>query len=69
MHLVILIGTAIPDNEEPVVGVRGFSVPADARGVQVLFLRAPSAGEYIVYERRLYPRVETWDVLLRASAT
>jgi hypothetical protein len=38
-----------------------------ARGVQVLFLRAPSDGEYINYERRLYPRVETWDVLLRAS--
>jgi hypothetical protein len=38
-----------------------------ARGVQVLFLRAPSDGEYLAYERRLYPRAETWDALLTAS--
>ena len=38
-----------------------------ARGVRVLFLRAPCDGEYLAYERRLYPRGETWDVLLAAS--
>lgn len=38
-----------------------------ARGVQVLFLRSPSDGEYIAYERRLFPREKTWDPLLAAS--
>jgi hypothetical protein len=38
-----------------------------ARGVQVLFLRAPSDGEYIEYERRVFPRAATWDALLAAS--
>lgn len=38
-----------------------------ARGVQVLFLRSPSEGEYLAYERRLFPRAGTWDVLLAAS--
>jgi hypothetical protein len=35
-----------------------------ARGVPVLFLREPSAGEYLAYERREFPRATTWDVLL-----
>jgi hypothetical protein len=34
------------------------------RGVPVLFLREPSAGEYLAYERREFPRAKTWDVLL-----
>jgi hypothetical protein len=38
-----------------------------ARGVQVLFLRSPSAGEYLAYEQRLFPRARTWDALLAAS--
>jgi hypothetical protein len=38
-----------------------------ARGVQVLFLRSPSDGEYLTYETRLFPRAATWDVLLKAS--
>ena len=38
-----------------------------ARGVRVLFLRCPSDGEYLVYERRLFPRATTWDALLAAS--
>jgi hypothetical protein len=38
-----------------------------ARGVQVLFLRSPSDGEYLAYETRLFPRATTWDVLLAAS--
>jgi hypothetical protein len=37
------------------------------RGVQVLFLRSPSDGEYLAYERRLFPRATTWDALLAAS--
>jgi hypothetical protein len=35
-----------------------------ARGVPVLFLREPSAGEYLAYEQRDFPRATTWDVLL-----
>ena len=38
-----------------------------ARGVQVLFLRSPSDGEFLAYERRLFPRAATWDALLAAS--
>jgi hypothetical protein len=38
-----------------------------ARGVKVLFLRSPSDGEYLTYENRLYPRAQTWDLLLKAS--
>jgi hypothetical protein len=38
-----------------------------ARGVQVLFLRSPSDGEYLAYETRQFPRATTWDVLLKAS--
>jgi hypothetical protein len=34
------------------------------RGVQVLFVRAPSAGPFLDYEHRLLPRSTTWDVLL-----
>lgn len=35
-----------------------------ARGVRVVFVRAPSAGGVLEGERRRYPRETTWDVLL-----
>ncbi len=35
-----------------------------ARGVHVVFVRAPSAGDVLDGERRRYPREKTWDVLL-----
>jgi hypothetical protein len=38
-----------------------------ARGVQVLFVRSPSDGEFLAYEQRLFPRAKTWDALLAAS--
>jgi hypothetical protein len=38
-----------------------------ARGVRVLFVRPPSDGEYLAYERRLFPRAQTWDALLAAT--
>lgn len=38
-----------------------------ARGVEVLFVRMPSAGEYLAYENRLFPRAKTWDALLAAA--
>ncbi|HEV7489201.1 MAG TPA: hypothetical protein VGO25_00245 [Rhodanobacteraceae bacterium] len=40
-----------------------------ARGVRVLFLRAPSSGEYYAYEQRDFPREKTWDPLLERSHT
>ena len=35
-----------------------------ARGVRVVFVRAPSAGEVLDGERVRFPREKTWDVLL-----
>jgi hypothetical protein len=35
-----------------------------ARGVPVLFLREPSADNYLAYEQRVLPRASSWDVLL-----
>jgi hypothetical protein len=32
--------------------------------VQVLFVRHPTAGGYLDFERRAFPRHSTWDVLL-----
>lgn len=38
-----------------------------ARGVKVLFIRMPSSGEYLEYERSQYPRAQTWEALLAAT--
>ena len=38
-----------------------------ARGVRVLFLRAPSTGAYYAYEQKYFPRARTWDVLLQRT--
>jgi len=35
-----------------------------ARGVQVIFARPPSDGEFLAYEDRVFPRASTWDALL-----
>ena len=35
-----------------------------ARGVQVLFVRPPTAGRYLEFDNKLFPRAKTWDVLL-----
>ena len=36
-------------------------------GVEVLFVRPPSTGPFLEFEKRLYPRAATWDVLLAKS--
>lgn len=36
-----------------------------ARGIPVILVREPSAGAYRAYEERAFPRVSTWDVLVR----
>jgi hypothetical protein len=38
-----------------------------ARGVQVVFVRPPSAGRYLAFENHLFPRAQTWDVLLKRT--
>jgi hypothetical protein len=38
-----------------------------ARGVQVLFVRDPSAGPFRDFEETRLPRADTWDVLLRET--
>ncbi|KQY55179.1 hypothetical protein ASD14_00265 [Lysobacter sp. Root494] len=41
-----------------------------ARGVRVVFVRPPSAGDYYAFEQKALPRARTWDVLLqRTGAT
>jgi hypothetical protein len=35
-----------------------------ARGVYVLFVRHPTGGDYLAFERRAFPRATTWDPLL-----
>jgi len=36
-----------------------------ARNIPVIFVREPSAGEYLAYEDRNFPRKSNWDVLLK----
>ncbi len=36
-----------------------------ARGVRIVFVRMPSAGEYYAFEQKVFPRAKTWDVLLQ----
>ncbi|MET0232004.1 MAG: hypothetical protein ABW186_13810 [Rhodanobacteraceae bacterium] len=38
-----------------------------ARGVRVVFVRPPSAGEYYAYEQKYLPRAKTWDLLLERT--
>ncbi len=38
-----------------------------SHGVEVLFARLPSDGEYLAYEDRAFPRAQTWDALLAAT--
>ena len=38
-----------------------------ARGVQVVFVRPPSVGEYYAFEQKTVPRTATWDVLLQRT--
>ena len=34
------------------------------RNVKVIFVRTPSTGGYLAFENKVFPRAETWDVLL-----
>jgi len=37
------------------------------RGVKIVFVRPPSAGEYYAFEQKVFPRAATWDVLLKRT--
>ena len=39
------------------------------RGVQVVFIRMPSNGDYYAFEQKVFPRATTWDVLLQKTNT
>jgi hypothetical protein len=39
-----------------------------ARGVEVLFVRPPSVGEYYAFEQKHLPRATTWDLLLQRTS-
>ena len=38
-----------------------------ARGVRVVFVRQPSAGDFLAWEARDFPRAESWDRLLKET--
>lgn len=40
-----------------------------AHGAQVIFLRLPSIDDYYAHENRVFPRADTWDVLLQRTHT
>lgn len=41
-----------------------------ARGVRLVFVRLPSGGDFYAFENRVFPRAQTWDVMLqRAGST
>jgi hypothetical protein len=37
------------------------------RGIEVIFVRPPSGERYLEFENRVFPRSDTWDVLLAES--
>ena len=40
-----------------------------ARGVEVVFVRPPSSGPFLEFERKVFPREKTWDVLLARTGS
>lgn len=58
---------ALKTEKEQIEGMAKAVVQLRARGVKVLFVRLPSTGPYLDYERRDFPRARTWDTLLAAT--
>jgi hypothetical protein len=58
---------ALKIEKEQIARAAGVVAKLQARGVQVLFVRMPSSGEYLAYENREFPRARTWTVLLAAT--
>jgi hypothetical protein len=40
-----------------------------ARGVRIVFVRMPSAGEYYAFEQKVFPRSKTWEPMLQRTGT
>lgn len=38
-----------------------------ARGVRMVFVRAPASGEFLEFENKAFPRATTWDLLLHRT--
>jgi hypothetical protein len=55
---------ALQIEQEQIARAARVATQLRGRGVQVLFVRMPSSGEYLAYENRDFPRARTWDALL-----
>jgi hypothetical protein len=55
---------ALKIEKEQIARAAGVVAKLRARGVQVLFVRMPSSGEYLAYENREFPRERTWSANL-----
>ncbi len=40
-----------------------------ARGVRLVFVRLPSDGDFHAFENRVFPRAQTWDVMLQRTGS
>ena len=40
-----------------------------ARGVRLTFVRLPSDGDYYAFEKKVFPRAQTWDALLQRTGS
>ena len=40
-----------------------------ARGVRLMFIRLPSSGDFYAFENKVFPRSQTWDVLLQRTGS
>ncbi len=58
---------AMKSEQEQIERAAKMVAKLEARGVKVLFVRMPSAGEYLAYENREFPRERTWNALLAAT--
>lgn len=55
--------------EEQVARTAAAVATLRGRGVPIVFLRAPSDGEYYAYEQKYFPRQQTWDLLLKRTGS
>ena len=57
---------ALRNEQEQIRRLVSAVVKLRSRGVEVLFVRMPSSGEFLAYENRTYPRARTWGTLMAA---
>lgn len=68
MDLMSLAGPVdTPLREKLLSGVKADVEKIRSRGGQVIFLRLPSSGDYLEFEKKTYPRKDHWDRLLELT--